>query len=78
MPLLQVSKSAVAAIAAAGAVTSLLGAFVLATTNCKQISDTFIAARSHIKFADHSAKIGYQHAVSHLSNAKGPMPFLLG
>lgn len=62
--LLQVNKSAVAAVAAAGVLTALLAAVVAAATNCKQISDTLVEGRAHLRFKDHSDKIGYQHAVS--------------
>lgn len=61
--MLQVNKSAVAAVAAAGVLTGLLAAVVAAATNCKQISDTLVEGRTHLHFKDHSDKIGYQHAV---------------
>ncbi|WIA39860.1 hypothetical protein OEZ86_013307 [Tetradesmus obliquus] len=38
-------------------------AVVAAATNCKQISDTLVEGRAHLRFKDHSDKIGYQHAV---------------
>jgi hypothetical protein len=57
-------KGAVAGIAAAGLFVSILAAMVAVLTNCKQISDTLVDARSYFNFTDHGAKIGYQHAVS--------------
>lgn len=57
-------KGFMALTAIAGFFVSLLAAIVAVVTNCKQISNTLVDARSYFKFNDHGAKIGYQHAVS--------------
>lgn len=60
----QPCKGAMAGITIAGVFVSILAAIIAVLTNCKQISDTLVDARSYLKFNDHGAKIGYQHAVS--------------
>jgi hypothetical protein len=66
-----------AGIIAAGLFVSVLAAIVAVVTNCKQISDTLVDAGSYLKFNDHGAKIGYQHAVSRVVDlilVKGQLP----
>lgn len=63
LPLLQVNKGAVAAVAVMGVVTSLFAMLVGGLKHCKDISDSIESGASYASFNDHRDKLGYQSQV---------------